>query len=126
MRLNIEDLLNDRMTHPILSNEDTLIQSVKENKENVLYFISVEKHTKQAIKLSNYNISAIFDLANPFANTDIRFYLIKLTKNLSEYVKISVYNDKLVMGRADRETWKYPQWKLKENISKNMEIGCKR
>lgn len=117
MRLNIEDLLNDRMTHPILSNEDTLIQSVKENKENVLYFISVEKYTKQAIKLSNYNISAIFDLANPFANTDIRFYLIKLTKNLSEYVKISVYNDKLVMGRADRETWKYPQWKLKENIS---------
>lgn len=115
--LNIEKLLKDRMEYPLLPNEDKLLHFITNIKEDTFYFISIDKHIKKLSYQTNYHISALFDLANPFGNTDIRFCLVKMTKNISEHIKTSVYDNKLSMGRIDRETWKYPQWKLKENIS---------
>jgi len=125
MSLNIKELFNKRMEYPInirmkyldTSQDDVLLQLIRESKEDTLYFISIERCIKQALKLSTYNIAAIFHLANPFAHTNISFFLVKLTKNLPEYVKISVYNNVIPIGRTDREILKCSQWKLKENIS---------
>ena len=116
MELDIKQLLSERTDYPIFDREDALLKKVLDDANEIVYYIGIEKYYRLMNAARYYNIAAIFDIANPFSNTDVNFVLLKLVKTTPKTVKISVYNKKLQTSKNDRATRSHPEWSIKENI----------
>lgn len=104
--MNIYELLKKRENYALKpGNIDEWYEEIlkDDDKEQIEFictkgfflFDKIKRREKTKKLLSNYNISAMIDLANPYYETSIQFQLVIFTKKQIKNIKISNYNAKV-------------------------------
>lgn len=100
MKINVLDLFLKRMkmAFSVMENDEWIAEAIREDKES--FAIILTDNALNRFKDENviclrekYKLSGMFDLKNPFANTNINMFLYCFEKNYSGTLKYGIYRN---------------------------------
>ncbi len=107
--INIKSYLKKRGQYKLRkSNCDEWVEKILKNDfQNTIYFVASEaflyNYNKQRKDLEKkYHIAGVYDLGNPYLNTGIRIYLIKVTLCKTDAIQIGLYKGKTYLKYNDK------------------------